>query len=45
MKQLDVHNVFLNWDLLEGVYMMQPTGFEGATHPQHIVACGRQYMG
>lgn len=33
---LDVHNAFLNGDILEEVYMMQPPGFENTAHPHHI---------
>ncbi|RVW29921.1 Retrovirus-related Pol polyprotein from transposon RE1 [Vitis vinifera] len=42
-KQLDVHNVFLNRDLQEQVFMMQPPGFEDSSCP--TLVCHLQKLG
>ena len=36
LKQLDVHNAFLNGDLLEDVFMSEPLGFVSSTFPNHV---------
>ena len=36
LKQLDVHNVFLNGDLLVNFFMSQPLGFVSSTFPNHV---------
>lgn len=36
LKQLDAHNVFLNSELDEVVYMFQPCGFVSSKFPKHV---------
>ena len=36
LKQLDVHNAFLNGDLVEDVFMEQPVGFVSSITPTHV---------
>jgi histone deacetylase 1/2 len=35
LRQMDIHNVFLNGDISEIVYMVQPPGFNDLSTPNH----------
>jgi histone deacetylase 1/2 len=45
IRQLDVHNAFLNGSLREVVYMAQPTGFVNSALPNHVCLLHRSLYG
>lgn len=45
LRQLDVHNVFLNGNLEELVYMRQPLGYSDSTFPSYVCVLQRSLYG
>ena len=42
---MDVHNAFLNGDLLETIFMEQPPGFVSATNPTYVCKLNKALYG
>ena len=45
IKPLDMHNAFLNRDLLEDVFMSQPPGFINSNFPHHVCKLNKALYG
>ena len=45
IKQLDVHNAFLNGDLSETIFMHQPPGFVNPTTPNYVYKLNKALYG
>jgi hypothetical protein len=44
LRHMDIHNVFLNGDTFEIVYMVQPPGFNDLSTPNHDRRLQKQFM-
>lgn len=45
IQQIDVNNVFLNGDLEEAIYLVQPKGFEDLKYPSYIYKLNKSLYG